>query len=126
MRRAEAVRQALIRMRSSMMWSLMLPGSVDWMMKTSSSRTDSPMEMLDSLLLYWRTMTLASSMPSLRCHLLASCSSPLVTLRTPARSPVRHELGQLPMTVTRKQLDGVGRHLDATAMRDYGVWWRVV
>lgn len=56
------------------MWSLMFPGSVDWSMKTagvsyqyrsgrlprscvggrvpSSSRTDSPIDMLDSLLLY--------------------------------------------------------------------------
>jgi len=32
----------------------------------SSSRTDSPMEMLLSLFEYWRTMIFASSMPSLR------------------------------------------------------------
>lgn len=86
MRRAEAVRQALIRIRSSIMWSLMLPGSVDWSMKTafvcyqrgalaegvdiacvpSSSRTDSPIDMLVSLLEYCRTMILASSIPSLQ------------------------------------------------------------
>ena len=73
------------------MWSLMLPGSVDWSMKTaficgqryalpavaevgclpSSSRTDSPMDMLVSLFEYCSTMILANSIPSLH-HLSAS------------------------------------------------------
>jgi hypothetical protein len=41
-RRAEAVRQAFIMMSSSMRWSLIGSDPV-WMMKTSSSRTDSPL-----------------------------------------------------------------------------------
>lgn len=85
MRRALAVRQALMRMRSSMIWSLILPGSVDWRMNTivyeyesrggaavgrcgelpSSSRTDSPIETLLSLFEYCSTITFASSIPSL-------------------------------------------------------------
>lgn len=48
MRRAEAVLQAWIMMSSSIKPSLTSPGAVDCRMKTSSSRTDSPMETLVS------------------------------------------------------------------------------
>ena len=140
MRRAEAVRQALIRMRSSMMWSLMLPGSVDWMMKTawtcqyglpsecsilkyvpSSSRTDSPMDMLLSLFEYCNTMIFASSIPSLRRVSFIILYSHLHSLQR-YDGPLSNELSQRAMTVASQELDGVGRHADATREKWRG--WR--
>src|ERR1700737_3086726 len=73
-RRAEAVRQAVINMRSSMRWLSTLSIPV-WMIKTSSSRTDSPdvgiiqgdlpISILVSPLGVFDTMALPSSTPSL-------------------------------------------------------------
>lgn len=65
MRRAEAVLHALIMISSSIRPSLISPGAVVWRMKTSSSRTDSPMVTEVSLLLYCRTRIFVNSMPSL-------------------------------------------------------------
>lgn len=65
MRRAEAVLHAFIMIRSSIRPSFMAPGAVDWMMKTSSSRTDSPIVIEVSWLLNWREEVRARGMPSL-------------------------------------------------------------
>lgn len=85
MRRAEAVLQALIMIRSSIKPSLISFGRVDWRINTrrdsgqtgevnwswledtvpSSSRTDSPMVTLVSWFEYCKTMILVSSMPNL-------------------------------------------------------------
>lgn len=78
----------------------------------SSSRTDSPMEMLLSLFEYCKTMIFASSMPSL-CAVsvhLHLCSRAFSI----AFIPVRDQLSQGAMTVASQQLDRVGRHGRAT------------
>lgn len=66
MLRAEALRQALAVIKTSMMPSLTWPGATDWTMNTSSSRTDSPMETLVSWFEYFRHMVFATVMPSLQ------------------------------------------------------------
>jgi len=64
-RRALAVLQAFIIIRSSMSPSFTSPGAVDWIMKTSSSRTDSPIVTDVSWFEYCTTRTLVRSIPSL-------------------------------------------------------------
>ncbi len=61
--RADAVLQALIMIKSSMRLSLISPHP-DWMMKTSSSLTDSPIVTEVSSLEYLKTAHLASDKPS--------------------------------------------------------------
>lgn len=61
-RLADAVLHALIIMRSSMRLSLISP-QPDWIMKTSSSRTDSPIVTLVSWFEYFNTTHLAKSKP---------------------------------------------------------------
>src|SRR5579871_2373520 len=94
-RLADAVLHALIMIRSSMRPSLISPGAVDCRIKTSSSRTDSPIVTDVSWFEYWRTRTLVNSIASLLESVHLGCEEGVRR-----NIPASNQLCKLWMTVT--------------------------